>query len=142
MHLFLDIQTIFRVQNSRCQSFWWKRIKNKSCKFILGKKEQKAMLLVGFWSNTHFGFATSFFAFSNKSGQVNLTAQKLGSIERNLSSPYMKTPYKQKFLWLEVFAIFVIFSYFLENKNSKKEKKNWNIFKMKTTKSWTFLCFS
>ena len=46
LHLVLDIQTTFRQQKPHCNNFWWKHIKNESCKSYLGTKEQKAMLLV------------------------------------------------------------------------------------------------
>ena len=40
-----------------------------------------------------------------------------GGVERNLFSPNIKIPYRQKFLGSEIFEIFAIFTYFLENKN-------------------------
>ena len=53
---FRDSNNVQSAQNSRCQSFWWKH------KFFLGNKEQKAMLLVDFWSDMHLDFATPVFA--------------------------------------------------------------------------------
>ena len=55
-HLILDVKTTFRLQRPHCENFCWKHIKNESCKYYLGNKEQKAMFLVVSLSYVHFGF--------------------------------------------------------------------------------------
>ena len=49
-HLILDVKTTFRLQKTHCENVWWKHIKNESCKYYLGNKEQKGMFLVVSWS--------------------------------------------------------------------------------------------
>ena len=56
-------------------------IKNEDCKCYLGNKEQKAMILVVSRSDVQFVCEHSFFLRA-RSG-----APKIGSLERNLSSP-------------------------------------------------------
>ena len=60
-HLILDVKTTLRLQKPHCGNFWWKHIKNESCKCYLGNKEQKAMFLVVSWSEVHFSFERTFF---------------------------------------------------------------------------------
>ena len=45
-HLIIDAKTTFRIQKPHCVTFWWKHIKNESCKWYLDNKEQKAVFLV------------------------------------------------------------------------------------------------
>ena len=39
-------ETTFRQDKPHCLNFWWKYIKNESCKWYLDTKEQKAVFLV------------------------------------------------------------------------------------------------
>ena len=50
--------------------------------------------------------------------------KKLGSIERNLSSPYMKIPYKQKVFVIRSFCNICDFQLFKKKKKKKKKKKS------------------
>ena len=61
-HLILKVKTTFRLQKPRCEDFWWKHIKNESCKCYLGNKGQKAMFLAVPRSDEHVGFERPFFA--------------------------------------------------------------------------------
>ena len=80
-HLILDIKTTIRLQKPHCKGFWWEVIWNKSCKFLLEQKEQKAMFLVVSRSDVHFGFDHSFFVCPNE------RESKIARLERNLSTP-------------------------------------------------------
>ena len=60
-HLILDVKTTFRLQKLNCKNFWRKHIRNESFKCYLGNKEQKAMFLVVFRSDVHFGFLAPIF---------------------------------------------------------------------------------
>ena len=44
--LIKDVKTAFRLRNPHGVNFWWKHIKNESCKWYLNNKEQKAVFLV------------------------------------------------------------------------------------------------
>ena len=67
MKIVLSEASYFRrwnnIQKAHSENFWWKHIKNESCKCYLGNKEQKAMFLVVSRSNLHFGFDHPFFFF-------------------------------------------------------------------------------
>ena len=74
-----NIQTTFRLKRPYCENFWWKHIKNESCKYYLGNKEPKAMFLILSGSDVHFGFEHPFLRA--------LSLRKIGRLERNLSTP-------------------------------------------------------
>ena len=42
----LDVKTTFRLQKPHCANFWWKHIKNESCKWYLDNKEQEVVFVV------------------------------------------------------------------------------------------------
>ena len=65
-HLILDDKAAFRLQKPRCKDFWWKRIKNQSCKSHLRNKEQKAMSLVVSQLDVHLGFENPFFCVPDR----------------------------------------------------------------------------
>ena len=113
------------------------------CNFILDKKEQKAMLLVGFWSNMYIGFAGWILACLNGSGQVNLTAQKLEYREKFVQPLYENT-LQAKTFWNQNFLRFLWFlANFWKIKAAKNKKKHYflNISQLNVTKSWICLCF-
>ena len=60
-HPILDAKATFKLQKPHCKNFWWKHIKNESCKCYLGNKEQNSTLLVVSQSHVHFGFEHPFF---------------------------------------------------------------------------------
>ena len=53
-NLILDVKTALRLQKPYCLNFWWKHIKNESCKWYLDNKEQKAVLCCVY--DAYFGF--------------------------------------------------------------------------------------
>ena len=70
-------------------------IKNEGCKCDLGNKEQKAMFLVVSRSDVQLGYEHPFLR-ARSGAQVKLRAQKIGRLERNLSTPvFEKIMYKQ-----------------------------------------------
>ena len=71
-HLILDVKTTFRLQKPHCKHFWWKDIKNESCKCYLGKKRVESNVSSG----VSIGLALSFWA-----------PFFLGHLDRNLSTP-------------------------------------------------------
>ena len=82
-------------------------------KFLLSNKEKKPMFLIVFWSDMHFGFVDLFFGCPIWRA-CKIACPENGGGETNLSSPNIKIPYRQKFLWSEISEIFPIFTYFLE----------------------------
>ena len=77
------------------------------------------MVLV-FWSNMYFGFM-DFFCVLKWGRASKFDRRKTREYREKFAQPlYENTLQAKKSLWSEVFAIFVIFSYFLEKKQRKK----------------------
>ena len=82
----MDVKTTFRPQKPHCKNFWWKHIKNGSCKCYLGNKKQKTTFLDVPIRRVLWYWAT-IFSRSRSGAQIKLCRRKIGRLERNLSIP-------------------------------------------------------